>query len=80
MKSIRLTVVAALAVAICTLATAAPVQAQNAQLILNNTRRVEAFATTDPYVLNGLVKSWRVRPWTTVAGEWAATPVRPVTS
>jgi uncharacterized protein YciI len=37
----------------------------------------EAFAATDPYVLNGLVKSWRVRPWTTVAGEWAATPVRP---
>ncbi len=40
----------------------------------------EAFAATDPYVLNGLVKHWRVRPWTTVAGEWAATPVRPVTS
>jgi uncharacterized protein YciI len=37
----------------------------------------EAFAKTDPYVLNGLVKSWRVRPWTTVVGEWAATPVRP---
>lgn len=37
----------------------------------------EAFAKTDPYVLNGLVKSWRVRQWTTVAGEWAATPVRP---
>lgn len=37
----------------------------------------ETFAKTDPYVLNGLVKSWRVRQWTTVAGEWAATPVRP---
>jgi uncharacterized protein YciI len=38
---------------------------------------VEAFATTDPYVLNGLVASWRVRPWTTVVGERAQTPIRP---
>ncbi len=37
----------------------------------------EAFAATDPYVLNGLVKSWRVREWTTVVGEGAANPVRP---
>ena len=36
----------------------------------------EEFARTDPYVLNGLVRSWRVREWTTVAGESAATPVR----
>jgi uncharacterized protein YciI len=28
----------------------------------------EAFATSDPYVLNGLVRSWRVREWTTVVG------------
>ncbi len=32
----------------------------------------EAFAAADPYVLNGLVKSWRVRPWTTVVGPEAA--------
>jgi uncharacterized protein YciI len=38
---------------------------------------VEAFASTDPYVTNGLVTSWRVRAWTTVAGDTAATPVRP---
>ncbi len=38
---------------------------------------VEAFARTDPYVVNGLVKQWRVRPWITVAGETAATPIRP---
>jgi hypothetical protein len=38
---------------------------------------VEAFARTDPYVVNGLVERWRVREWTTVAGETAATPVRP---
>jgi hypothetical protein len=29
----------------------------------------EAFAKADPYVLNGLVKSWRVRKWNTVVGD-----------
>jgi len=28
-------------------------------------------------VTSGLVKRWYVREWTTVAGEAAATPVRP---
>ena len=37
----------------------------------------ERFANADPYVTNGLVKSWRVRPWNTVVGKDAATPVRP---
>ena len=37
----------------------------------------EAFAQADPYVREGLVGRWRVRPWTTVAGPLAATPVRP---
>ncbi len=37
----------------------------------------EAFAKADPYVRNGLVTRWEVRPWTTVVGERAATPVRP---
>jgi uncharacterized protein len=31
-------------------------------------RVVESFAASDPYVLNGLVKSWRVREWSTVVG------------
>ena len=31
----------------------------------------EAFAKSDPYVLNGLIKSWRVREWTTVVGHTA---------
>jgi uncharacterized protein YciI len=35
------------------------------------------FAEADPYVRNGLVTRWQVRPWTTVAGTLAATPVRP---
>ena len=37
----------------------------------------ERFAAADPYVQHGLVSRWRVRPWTTVVGAGAATPVRP---
>jgi len=37
----------------------------------------ERFVAADPYVRNGLVTRWRVRPWTTVVGADAATPVRP---
>lgn len=37
----------------------------------------EQFARNDPYVRNGLVIAWRVRLWTTVVGQDAATPVRP---
>jgi uncharacterized protein YciI len=40
-------------------------------------RVAEEFARTDPYVVNGLVRSWYVREWTTVVGAGAATPVRP---
>lgn len=28
-----------------------------------------AFAEADPYVRNGLVRSWHVREWTTVVGD-----------
>jgi hypothetical protein len=38
---------------------------------------VERFVKSDPYVANGLVASWRVRPWTTVVGELATAPLRP---
>ena len=31
----------------------------------------EAFAKADPYVKNGLIKSWRVRKWMTVLGDGA---------
>jgi uncharacterized protein len=31
----------------------------------------ESFAKSDPYVLNGLIKDWRVREWTTVVGPAA---------
>ena len=37
----------------------------------------ERFAQSDPYVNNGLVARWHVREWTTVVGDFAATPVRP---
>lgn len=29
--------------------------------------RIEAFAKNDPYVVNGLVTEWKVRPWMVVA-------------
>lgn len=35
----------------------------------------EEFAKADPYVINGIVRRWYVREWTTVAGKTAATPV-----
>jgi len=34
---------------------------------------VEAFASRDPYVVNGLVTRWRVREWSVVIGD-GATP------
>jgi uncharacterized protein len=30
---------------------------------------VECFADGDPYVRNGLVTSWTIRPWTVVIGD-----------
>ena len=35
----------------------------------------EAFANSDPYVVNGLVTKWRVREWTTVVGDLAEHPL-----
>jgi uncharacterized protein YciI len=34
----------------------------------------EQFAQNDPYVINGLVRRWWVREWTTVVGANAAAP------
>jgi uncharacterized protein len=34
----------------------------------------ERFAQNDPYVLNGLTTSWRVRKWNTVLGDGATPP------
>lgn len=38
---------------------------------------VEQFVAADPYVANGLVTAWRIRPWMTVAGSGAHAPVYP---
>ena len=42
-------------------------------------RAARDFAQQDPYVTSGLVTQWSVRPWTTVVGATAATPVRSLT-
>jgi len=34
----------------------------------------ESFAQADPYVRNGLVKTWRIRKWNTVIGDGASFP------
>lgn len=36
-----------------------------------------SFAAVDPYVTAGVVTSWTARPWRTVVGNEAATPVHP---
>ena len=38
----------------------------------------EAFASADPYVVNGLITRWRVREWGTVAGKDAVNPTKSV--
>ena len=35
---------------------------------------VEDFARADPYVIEGLVTAWRVRPWSIVVGAEPAPP------
>lgn len=35
----------------------------------------ERFAGADPYLRNGFVTRWRVRPWATVVGDGVASPV-----
>ena len=35
----------------------------------DDSKVAESFARNDPYVLNGLVKHWEVRPWNAVIGN-----------
>ncbi len=35
----------------------------------NDRKVVESFAREDPYIANGLVVRWQVRPWTVVIGN-----------
>jgi hypothetical protein len=39
-----------------------------AAFVFRSRQAAEAFPATDPYVLNGLVPSWRVREWNVVVG------------
>lgn len=41
-----------------------------------NDEAAKQFAESDPYVKNGLVKNWSVRPWMTVVGDMATNPVK----
>lgn len=41
----------------------------------NSPKVAESFAEADPYVVNGLVTSWKVREWITVAGKDAENPI-----
>ena len=45
--------------------------ADQAVLVFRGTDKsvAEGFAKNDPYVLNGLVKSWKIRAWTVVIGN-----------
>lgn len=38
---------------------------------------VERFAAEDPYINNGLVRSWHIREWATVVGSDASHVMRP---
>lgn len=50
---------------------------ESALLLFTDSEAAAAFAGADPYVVEGLVRSWRVTPWTTVVGPTAANPVHP---
>ena len=50
---------------------------ESALLLFGDAAAAEAFAAADPYVREGLVRSYRVVPWMTVVGAGAAAPVRP---
>ncbi|MDH7974063.1 YciI-like protein [Sphingomonas sp. AR_OL41] len=50
---------------------------ESALLLFGDAASAAAFAAADPYVLNGLVRAWRVSPWLTVVGKDAAMPLRP---
>ncbi len=45
-----------------------------ALLLFRTEESAKAFAGADPYVANGLVTRWYVRPWHTVVGEGIEPP------
>lgn len=44
---------------------------------VDDPRVIDEFAQADPYMTAGLITAHDVVPWRTVAGPFAATPVRP---
>lgn len=48
---------------------------ESALLVFADADNALRFAEADPYVANGLVRSWRVTPWNTVVGSAAANPM-----
>jgi uncharacterized protein YciI len=50
---------------------------ESALLLFTDADAARTFAHADPYVAEGLVRAWRVVPWSTVVGAGAANPVRP---
>lgn len=51
---------------------------EQAFLLFRGSREAASrFAQADPYVRHGLVRSWKVKQWHTVAGATAAIPLRP---
>lgn len=53
-----------------------PVESALLLFEVDDVSKVEHFAQADPYVVNGLVLSYRILPWHTVAGAQANTPLR----
>jgi uncharacterized protein YciI len=43
----------------------------------HSSEAAEQFARTDPYVVNGVVRRWYVREWTTVVGDAAEVQLGP---
>jgi uncharacterized protein YciI len=52
-------------------ALAGPTDGAVLQFRADSPAAAENFAKSDPYVLNGLIKQWRVREWRTVVGPAA---------
>ncbi len=49
---------------------------ESALLLFTDPDAARRFAEADPYVAEGLIAHWSVKPWATVVGADAATPVR----
>jgi uncharacterized protein YciI len=46
-----------------------------AMLVFRDASAAERFAASDPYVIHGAVRSWKIRQWNTVIGDGAVMPV-----